>query len=383
MHTDCREGMASIDANSVDTIITDPPYGLAFMGKAWDSPGGTGDFPMRRSGPINTVNTGASRQGGRQRACADWQARQARDMRLFEDWNKSWASAALRVAKPGAMMLVFGGTRTHHRLICGIEDAGWEIRDCLMWLQGQGFPKSHNLGNGYGTALKPAWEPIIMAMKPTEGTFAANAERWGVAGLNVDGARVPHDEECRLLPDQHGNQPGKFYKQGGRNKETLELKPAGRWPANLVLDEDAARMLDEQSGESVTKRVDNPSDCGGNTWGGTFQTNRGPRGHSDSGGASRFFYTAKASNTDRGHAPAMPLFGEPEVRNTHPTVKPTSVMEWLVLLTKTPTGGVVLDPFMGSGTTGVACRKLGRDFIGIEREAEYIEIARQRLGVAA
>ncbi len=283
-----------------------------------------------------------------------------------------WAEA-LRVAKPGAHLLAFGGTRTFHRLTCAIEDAGWEIRDCLMWLYGTGFPKSKNLDGerkGCGTALKPAWEPIILARKPLCGTVAQNVQAHGTGSINVDGCRigvVGGGTHCgNRGPD--GRCLG--HKNEGRSTsgETFHGPDSsgGRWPANLVLDEEAGRVLDEQSGQSSSKRNENPSDCGGNTWGGTIQVHRGARGHTDSGGASRFFYCAKARRGERGDG------------NSHPTVKPVALMRWLCRLV-TPPGGTILDPFCGSGSTGVAALDEGFDFIGIERDHGYCEIARGRI----
>jgi site-specific DNA-methyltransferase (adenine-specific) len=302
-HGDCLEEMKTLPANHVDTIITDPPYGLSFMGKEWDK--GVPGVPF---------------------------------------WSEM-----LRVSKPGAMLLAFGGTRTFHRMTCAIEDAGWELRDCMMWLYGSGFPKSHNLHGafeGFGTALKPAWEPIIVAMKPIEGTFAENAEKWGVAGLNVDGGRIGLDDGADLSAIQNCHKTNDHtvtLNIDGHSQPTYNNK--GRWPANLILDEEAGAMLDEQSGRLTSG-----------------SGNRRPNG-----GASRFFYCAKASKSERG--------GD----NVHPTVKPLKLMEYLCTLTKTPTGGIVLDPFAGSGTTGVACANTGRKYILIEREQKYIDIILARL----
>jgi len=565
LHGDCLEVMPTLAANSVDTIVTDPPYGLSFMGKDWDHgvPG-----------------------------VAFWRE-------------------ALRVAKPGAMLLAFGGSRTFHRLTCAIEDAGWEVRDCVMWLYGSGFPKSldiskaidkaagevrevvgkrvnadgrtraneswankryeSNIGqanipyalrglvtvpatlaaqqwHGWGTSLKPAFEPIIMAMKPLDGTFADNAAKWGVAGLNVDGARIATDWDTD--PTRRGWQGGNatncdsVFGNGG-NERVSQPHAAGRWPANLILDEEAAAALDAQSGVSnaVSFRKNDRTakqtkqhnaygiyaardkgysnlgsgypDSGGasryfkvvkvaesdfsmyniSTLGGVIcgqentkdgVTSAGKRTESNGGSlradghgnsitglflldaisitktatlsimtfpilsvststnigtciiesesdiswlmglnlesvsdasngylsiifngdqqahikatarivsgqhsqnganktantitptcgsttsatSSRFFYVAKASRRDRGE------------ENIHPTCKPSELMRYLVRLTATPFGGVVLDPFCGSGTTGVACMLEGRQFVGIEREAEYVEIARRRI----
>jgi len=331
-HGDCLEVMRGMDANSVDTIITDPPYGLEFMGKGWDH--GVPGQPF-------------------------------------------WAEA-LRVAKPGAMLLAFGGTRTFHRLTCAIEDAGWEVRDVLMFLYGSGFPKSHNLAvgidkaagalkargvgfttdgytpsatvpggahgpheaitpeaqtwAGWGTALKPAWEPVILAMKPLDGTFAQNALRHGVAGLHIEGGRIGTEETTTRVSGGKGFGANFRDDNWQPPAEGYSTVNAGRWPANLILDEEAAA---------------------GQEW-------------------ARYFYTPKASRREREQG----LEGE---RSSHPTVKPLALMEYLCRLTATPTGGVILDPFMGSGTTGIAAIRTGRAFVGIEQDAEYLEIARRRI----
>ncbi len=332
VHTgDCRDVMASMGANSIDTIITDPPYGLAFMGKEWD----------------------------RQVPGADY-------------WR-----AALRVAKPGAMLLAFGGTRTWHHLASVIEAAGWEIRDSLMWLYGSGFPKSLNVAkagggesfNGWGTALKPAWEPIILAMKPLDGTFAGNAKRHGVAGLAIDAGRIGAAGGTRKTS------PGKrvsvsAYGNGLNGGGSAPID-AGRWPANLLLDEEAAAALDEQSdelssGTMAPTQTSGPSHFGRGAVGGhvTGQT------YGDTGGASRFFYCAKTSRRERGEG------------NDHPTVKPQALMRYLCRLTKTPTAGVVLDPFAGSGSTLLAALAEGREAIGIELDQHNADIARVRVAAA-
>ena len=492
---DCLDVLRTFPANVVDTVITDPPYGLEFMGKGWDK-----GVP----GPAY------------------------------------WAEA-LRVIKPGGTLLAFGGTRTYHRLACAIEDAGWEIVDCIMWLYGSGFPKSLDISkaidkaagverevvgqgpnanrrpnpirtgstfsddtcvwgqgdpitapatpaaqlwNGYGTALKPAWEPIIMARAPREGTYAANALAWGVAGLNVDGARIPAaagdredygldngapagmgyggrgggrtpyrrpadgrwpanlilDEAAGALLDEQSGERGGGAGQSTRGQRTKgegwasipknvntwkgqrenigyrdkggasrffycakaskaeQNAVQGRWPANLILDEAAGALLDEQSGikpsrwgkapESDDPRDENRSSYGKGIKGGT------PR--FDSGGASRFFYCAKASKAERnaGLDARTPEIvndgretsidnpyqrGDTLRRNTHPTVKPLALMRYLAKLTKTPTGGVVLDPFAGSGSTLIGAVLEGRRAIGIELEEEYAKICAARV----
>jgi len=374
-HGDCREVMRTLDPESIDSIVTDPPYGLSFMGKGWDHgvPG-------------------------------------------VEFWTE-----ALRVAKPGAHLLAFGGTRTYHRLAVAIEDAGWEIRDCVMWVYGSGFPKSHDVSKaidreagaerevvgysqgrsgsihgggqsvgvldpvtapateaakqwqGWGTALKPAYEPIIVARKPLRGTVAGNVLEWGTGGINVDGCRVEAEENLTRLQSKTAlfSQESRPWKD---RIDTSDLKllgsTIGRWPANFIHDgsEEVGNLL---------------------------------------GDAARFFYCPKASKRDRdegcegmeaihrangnkwtdqdyrvlsGERPPSAESGPR--RNHHPTVKPTDLMRYLCRLV-TPPDGLVLDPFTGSGSTGKAAILEGFRFVGCELSAEYIEIARARIGHAA
>jgi len=360
---DCLTEMAGMDAGSVDAVVTDPPYHLissparksGFMGKTWDG-GYVANDPLT------------------------WQA-------------------AMRVLKPSHYLLAFGGTRTWHRLACAIEDAGFEIRDTLMWLYGSGFPKGKS-------CLKPAWEPIILARKPGP-----------MRELGI--------EECRIATSaddaeamQRANTPGSGrMKAGGspigtfvRSSPTGAMDTSsGRWPANLILDEEAGAMLDGQTGTTVARMslrgLRGRHDAGDQSNQRIKPYTNTVRGHNDSGGASRFFYCAKSSRSERSagcegmdERPGVKQFNEgmegktrsngtvvkPALRqsNTHPTVKPLALMRWLVKLVAQP-GDVVLDPFMGSGTTGVACVMEGREFIGIEREAEYVEIARRRIEAAA
>lgn len=427
---DCLEVIPQMDAESVDTIITDPPYGLEFMGKDWDH--GTPGVRF-------------------------WQA-------------------ALRVAKPGAMLLAFGGTRTHHRLMCAIEDAGWELRDVIMWVYGSGFPKSlsiskaidrvaivvcpdcrgsgrhpisqelggtpgtvrvaatgpdgqswwwldepcqrcdgggevrgaereiadaqpdryrdgrirrnrgprgNMLGNnahgtlvtapateaaklwdGWGTALKPAWEPIIVAMKPRDGTFANNALEHGVAGLWVDGGRVSSRDNLNggayaktgtLRNDGWGMQ------RGGAGEYQ---QPSGRWPANLIHD-----GSDEVVGLfPVSKSRDGKTTSNSRHIYGRYEKNYQKIIRKDKEiSAARFFYCAKASRKERGEG------------NNHPTVKPLALMRYLCRLTRTPTGGVILDMFMGSGTTLLAAMEEGRRAVGIEINEDDCRVAVERL----
>ena len=343
----------------------------------------------------------------------------------------------LRVLKPGAMLLAFGGTRTFHRLTCAIEDAGFEIRDCLMWLYGSGFPKSLDIskaldkaagakrevvgskaglpgyslnqsdrpggvamsGNidnslrnpekecaitvpatelarrwdGWGSSLKPAWEPIVMAMKPLAGTFAKNAHRYGVAGLNIDDSRIGVGKGGHRNGEKSAQ---KRYDDRGSTNFAPTPGPRGgdakgRWPANLLLDEESGEMLDRQSGERPgckSRSSAKPES--------KFRPGQGeymPQGpiYPDTGGASRFFYCAKANKRD----PTC----DGRVENSHPTVKPRSLMEYLCRLVTPPGGGLILDPFMGSGSTGIGALSTGNRFVGIELEPESFETARQRI----
>lgn len=402
---DCLNIMKNWPDNCIDTIITDPPYGLGFMGKDWDTFDRDHLDQKRRADKKRKPRTNGRTVAAWNNAGDAGTFDHSRNAE-FQQWFTIWAKECLRVCKPGAMMLIFGGTRTYHRLTCAIEDAGWLIRDCVMWLYGSGFPKGHNIsrqyqiqrhgwrgkclsnfvmGKGYfeqrigrwrlektwdgqNVALKPAWEPIIVAMKPLDGTFAANAEKHGVAGLNIDGGRI--GEETRFNQGA-GNKPGgsslNMSESGMPEFEGKQCQ--GRWPANLILDEEAAAMLDEQSGISISKQrrpeIRNYRPTGNQIvdFGGGNKHSE----YSDSGGASRFFYCAKASRSERGKD------------NKHPTVKPLKLMEYLCILTKTPAGGVVLDPFAGSGTTGMACVKTGRNYILIEKEPEYCKIAGPRI----
>ena len=363
VHGDSLDVLKEMEANTVDTIVTDPPYGLSFMGKKWDY-----------------------------------------DVPSVELWTE-----CLRVLKPGGTMLCFAGSRAQHRMAVNVEDAGFELFDTMLWIFGSGFPKSHNIEkaltksehpeasiwSGWGTQLKPAYEPIICAKKPLDGTYAANALKHGVSGLNIDGGRIG-TEEIEQGRKGRGIANSSSYHNG--LNPTEKTLATGRFPANIILDEEAGEMLDEQSGvlKSGGGKKGNVKDGTGMFGSGKAFTTEDVQ--PDKGGASRFFYCAKASKAER-NAGCEGLEEkqyshdgrDKEIENAyqrnnsvssnnHPTVKPLKLMEYLCTLTKTPTGGVVLDPFMGSGTTGLACKNTGRDFIGIEREAEYIEIARARLG---
>jgi site-specific DNA-methyltransferase (adenine-specific) len=321
IHGDCLEKLKKLSDCSVDSVVTDPPYGLSFMGKKWDY-----------------------------------------DVPSVEVWKE-----CLRVLKPGGHLLAFAGTRTQHRMAVRIEDAGFEIRDMIAWVYGSGFPKSHNLKDewqGWGTALKPALEPITVARKPLIGTVADNVLEHGTGGLNIDGCRVGTESTRRTC---NGLGQSSSFDMAASRERRLNGSDAGRWPANLIHDgsDETAGLLGE---------------------------------------AARFFYCAKASKADRDEGcEALPKkenkfgnqrngedFGNGSVndkfttqpsRNHHPTVKPTALMRYLCRLV-TPPEGIVLDPFMGSGSTGKAAVLEGFQFIGIEREESYMEIAEARINPA-
>ena len=384
---DCLEMLKLLDDASIDAVVTDPPYGFGdgkragFMGKRWDY-----------------------------------------DVPSVEVWAE-----CLRVLKPGGHLLAFAGTRTQHRMAVRIEDAGFEIRDMIAWVYGSGFPKSLDVSKaidkaagaerevvgraagtgkqnpawngtaqgraenslkpeydltapatpearqwfGWGTALKPAMEPITVARKPLAGTVAANVLEHGTGALNVDGCRVGTEQTTtQAKTGMYGaGSTESMRAQGFRpyhidnRTQPKKTNPPGRWPANLIHDgsEEVVGLF-----PVTTSTAGNKSNRRCDTWeGGAFMPIGGLQGHSDSGSAARFFYCAKASKRDRDGS-------------SHPTVKPTDLMRYLCRLV-TPPGGVVLDPFMGSGSTGKAAILEGFRFIGIEREAEYMEIARARI----
>lgn len=413
-HGDCLEVLRGMADDSVDSIVTDPPYGLSFMGKRWDY-----------------------------------------DVPSVEVWAE-----CLRVLKPGGHLLAFAGTRTQHRMAVRIEDAGFEIRGMIAWVYGSGFPKSLDVSKaidkaagaerevlgvdpvrfarlknqingsvstgeqwehggrdvtitapatdaarqwqGWGTALKPAHEPICVARKPLIGTVAENVLAHGTGALNIDGCRVPGEKPTTTRGA--GGQNGRYGPIEAQGR--VEDDGRGRWPANLIHDgsEEVLALFPANAGASAPVKGTEASKASvGNV---TGERERVPGAfHADSGSAARFFYCAKASKRDRDEGlegfeskPANSAYGDglntatkirtvdqaengvsrDLRRNNHPTVKPTDLMRYLCRLV-TPPGGVVLDPFMGSGSTGKAALLEGFQFIGIEREAEYVEIARARI----
>lgn len=397
---DCRDVLAMFYAdNHFDSIVTDPPYGLEFMGKEWDKgvPG-------------------------------------------VEFWRE-----AFRVLKPGGHLLAFSGTRTYHRMVCAIEDAGFEIRDQIGWVYGSGFPKSldvskaidkaagaerevigvtnrdtgpsqkrgyqgtstfreseSNPGNlltapatdaakqwqGWGTALKPAWEPIAVARKPLIGTVAANVLAHGTGALNIDACRIETSDNLNGGAYSGGLKDlgaASSYATGVNAGEFVQ--PTGRWPANLIHDgsDEVLAAFPQAPGQLADESHTAPSAKTGNIYGAMkrqgepsqdsenegavgFKMKPGAR-RLDAGSAARFFYCAKASKKDRGEG------------NTHPTVKPTELMRYLCRLI-TPPRGVVLDLFVGSGSTGKAAVLEGFDFVGIDLEPNYVAIAEARIAAA-
>lgn len=377
IHGDCLDELKQMEDNSIDAIVTDPPYGIKFMGKKWDY-----------------------------------------DIPTVEVWQE-----CLRVLKPGGHALIACGTRTQHRMAVNIEDARFEIRDTVAWIYGSGFPKSLDISKaidkqagverevdvpitpeaikwqGWGTALKPTMELWTLARKPIEGTVAGNVLKYGAGGLNIDG--------CRVEVESWGTRPdtGKM-KYGGNSfneSKTInkggEFNPQGRFPANLIHDgSDEVVGLFPDSNSKIT-RFKVKGRLGG------IMGDEGPDrdyigGYDDSGPAARFFYCAKASKADRNEGlegvepkeikgdvsfgqkgvhgqtgkPNKPLYS----KNTHPTVKPTKLMQYLCRLI-TPPGGLILDPYCGSGSTGKAAIKEGFDFIGIDSDGESVNIARARI----
>jgi len=570
---DCIEKLKELPHHSVDAIITDPPYGLEFMGKEWDkfeenrnrwkdkperkligdgSGQGSKDFGERFNEMPKYIpkknkkckNCGHYAFSGSPCKCEtpEWEIDKTYENHL-QQFCLEWATECLRVLKPGGFLLSFGGTRTYHRLVCGIEDAGFEIRDTIMWLYGSGFPKSLNIGKqidklngkkqeefialgkylrearedipqnqiskffpsktggltgcvsnwelgmnvptkkqwiilkrelnlnnkfdylidrieaerevigkkktnltvmqnigsnnisgevditapatpeakqweGWGTALKPACEPIVVARKPlSEKNVALNVLKWGTGGINIDACRIDYNGEKpskvtmpdlrdvgRMSKENIGIDKLSFGQTENAKRKDYEPNQQGRFPANIILDEQAGKMLDEQAPETGAFAKVKKGQKG---WGGEiyhkFETG-GDDGKTfyDKGkrqGASRFFYCAKASKSERNYGCddleyknqyEQNKWTENDYRkgkgekttqprkNNHPTVKPIKLMEYLIKLVSKE-NAIVLDPFLGSGTTAIACVKLNRRFIGIEKEAEYIKIAEARI----
>jgi DNA modification methylase len=523
-HGDCLAILPTLDAESIDAIVTDPPYGLGFMGKAWDRYDTPGAGGRDTRGGLFAGATGSAHSHGLA----------YNQPHAYQSWCTEWAVEAFRVAKPGAHLLAFGGTRTYHRLAAAIEDAGWEIRDTLVWAYASGFPKSLDVSKaidkaaqpniethrrisavgevirqhreakgltpqqvseavvgtpsgacwnwehiqlpsvdkwpaikaaldipdtyddllvgdrsrfiaaerevvayirknqpggtsafaeggigaytgddserpvmgapatdaarewqGWGTALKPAWEPIVMARKPLRGTVAGNVQAYGTGALNIDGCRIG---SAPRTTQRSGNVRGTTPHEGGWTTGDVTPGAAARWPANVILtdpifDGDTPGVVGGGEQHNQQARSDPTGVAGDSMFG---NTSRGRDYLGDSGTYSRFFLIPKAPRRDREPmlgglaSTVVSVWGGDKDdlsagkkstigrQNVHPTVKPTDLMRHLVRLV-TPPGGVVLDPFLGSGTTALAAEMEGFGWVGIEREAEYVAIAEARL----
>lgn len=398
-HGDCLEVLRGMADASIDAIVTDPPYGIRFMGKAWDGVDIEQKVAERRAAPSHDPSVGPN--GGHKSIAAEagQYDTSLSGNRAFQEWTRQWATEALRVLKPGGYLLCFASTRTYHRMGCGVEDAGFEVRDQIGWAFGSGFPKSHN-GPWGGTALKPAWEPIIFARKPLIGTVEANWREHGTGALNIDGCRVLVEGEQRAPITGKGGLPARHNENEPRPAGILaQPHELGRWPANLIHDGSGEVLALFPSNAGAQSPVKGTERSAASVSLITGERARVPgEFHGDTGSAARFFYCAKASKQDRDEGlenftPAKTndgrkveadnayQRGKTERHNTHPTVKPTGLMRYLCRLV-TPAGGVVLDPFMGSGSTGKAAVLEGFRFVGIEREADYMTIARARIAHA-
>ncbi len=408
IHGDCIEKMREKPENSQAAGVTDPPYGIRFMGKSWDGKDIEAKHAQRLANPSQDHRRKAGTDSGYRAASIeagkyDRSSQASQASQAFQQFSREWAEEMFRVLMPGAYLVSFASTRTYHRMVCGIEDAGFEIRDQLAWVFGSGFPKSLNLEGdweGWGTALKPGWEPIVLARKPFVGTIAANVAKYGTAALNIKGCRIGSAE----ITTQGGSNGGTVAEFGFRPEFQGETR-VGRWPANLMHDGSAEVLAQfpADAGAAAPVKGDEPSAVTGDIFGERERV-AGPF-HGDSGSAARFFYEAKASRAEREagceHLPERtaaenvnrkedsagmdsPRAGAGRTsgrRCHHPTVKPVDLMRWLCRLV-TPPGGRIIDPFLGSGTTGVAAVLENFNFTGIEREADYIPIARARIAEA-
>ena len=335
-----------------DSVVTDPPYALVSISKRYET------ISPR---DIVVTNKDPYRRTGRGFMGKKWDTGET--VFAVEFWQQ-----VLRVLKPGGHVVAFGGTRTYHRLARAIEDAGFEIRDQLGWCFGSGFPKSHNAGNGWGTALKPAWEPICLARKPLIGTVAANVLQHGTGAINIDGCRIASDE----VITNHARS-GDAVVLFGANKAQETHQSAGqalgRWPANIIHDgsDEVVAAFPDLHGAGAARGEPGGGEFKSETgWGGIGSGNKGFR-IGDECSAARFFYTAKADADDR-------------LGSKHPTVKPVDLMQWLVRLV-TPKNGLCLDPFAGTGTTAEACYREGMRCMLVERETEYQGDIRRRMAL--
>ena len=361
---DCLEVMEKIDKCSVDSVVTDPPYHLTSIVQRFGKEG---------SAPAQFGTDGAFARASKGFMGKEWDGG---DIAFQANtWRKCY-----ELLKPGGHLIAFSGSRTYHRMAVAIEDAGFEIRDQCIWLYGSGFPKSHNIGNGWGTALKPAHEPMVLARKPlSEKSVADNVMQHGTGAINIDACRVggqSEDTERKKVVRKARTADGVWTDDNSGMKsegsEFADAEPRGRWPSNVMHDgsEQVQEIFPETSSTEVSRQRTHKGIW---TAGELADTEQFMPAYGDQGNASRYFYCAKTSKEER----KFGLGGE-VAANTHPTVKPVELMRYLVRLV-TPKGGVVLDPFMGSGSTGMAAREEDYSFIGIEKESEYYEIAKARI----
>ncbi len=468
-HGDLFTVLPKLPANSYDACVTDGPYGIGFMGREWDvfkpGAGRSSKLMHPRERAIVSANPNVN---GRRRTPASSPSqieydRSLEGQRGFQKFTERWATELYRVLKPGAYVASCGAPRSAHRMACGLEDAGFVVRDCFAWLFGQGFPKSLDIQRaidmslctlagrhcmrdlppkakrkpgdhvcdatvlgqqwaGWGSGLKPAFEPIIIARKPLEGTLAENVLKYGAGALNVAACRIDFESPQavreavamatrRRAGDQAGEVIDTVFQHGEsstrRFEETTDL---GRWPSNVLLDRLAAAFLDAQSGTLASGAA--PTRRNGSKFGGVYESPFSghllPNGRAgNTGGASRFFYVPKPSRAERdlgledlpprsggarthrkddGQGLNSPRAGAGRTgggRNYHPTVKPIALMQYLVRLL-VPPGGKCIDPFLGSGTTGAACVLEHVEFDGVDKEADYaLELAPRRIRAAA
>jgi DNA modification methylase len=364
--------------NHFDSIVTDSPYGIRFMGKSWDDFDIQKNFDDRNSKAKNEdVREGRKSNGFGKAIFAGQYDRSPAAMLEFQQWFAMMSREFFRVLKPGGYFLNFSSPRTYHRMACGVEEAGFEIRDQIMWLFASGFPKSHNLDGehtGWGTALKPAHEPIVVARKPFDGTVKQNMDEFGVSALNIDGCRIELNGDYKSKPNGRPSLTGldDNYDRSNANQPDEQ----GRWPANII--HDGSQLIIDQFPESKGQQGRVGPEHGDkksiNTYG-DYGARHVMEPRSDSGSAARFFYCAKTSPLDRNE-------GLPDgILNDHPTVKPTDLMRYLIRLV-TPKGGLVLDPFRGSGSTGKAAMYEHCKFVGIDMDEKWESISRYRIEYA-
>jgi len=460
VNANCVDWMRQQEANSIAAVVTDPPYGLEFMSSEWDT------FAVRLPREVLNFRRFSHLTTVEKMRRVDVTDKKQLELLVYQEWTRQWALEAIRILKPGAYMLVMGGTRTHHRLMAGLEDAGFIIRDCLCWVYASGFPKNYDISKGFdkkagakrkvlgisstdrpksqvksgkafdrafdvgqehepilitepatdlakqrqgwGTALKPAWEPIVLTQKPLEGTYCENVEKWGTGALNIDGCRVStlprptgtkptsdkptgtgtsllgssknrqaeYDQQLRKSIPRRDLTKQRSYSKGqvpGSEGDAWEGDPKGRFPANVQVDSEPDEFLGNVH-IAVVHKTGHITSLSQRKGGTSFITGQNPKiDRTDEppqdgllGAYTRFFIIPKATKSERGEA------------NKHPTVKPIRLFKQMIKLI-TPPGGTVLDPFLGSGTACLAAAELDIDCIGTEANKDYYDIAQGRL----